>query len=136
VGASFNVVKNSLLSLGFERAGLAPLKPLLRGKVGVASGDADVAVAQKLFSLSKKVRFCGASLRALREWTAHPGLGAGPAHPKLRPSANPCALCPQVPDFTVLGAILDQRLLLQYDEVTHQRSHAPPADAPATTRPA
>jgi hypothetical protein len=74
VGASFNVVKNSLLSLGFERAGLAPLKPLLRGKVAVASGDANVAVAQKLLSLSRKVRPRAPRCRPLwARWAAHPG---------------------------------------------------------------
>jgi len=58
-GASFNIVKNSLMALGFERAGFEPLKPLLRGKVAIASGDADVAIAKTLLSLSKKVRICG-----------------------------------------------------------------------------
>ena len=47
------------MALGFERAGFEPLKPLLRGKVAIASGDADVAIAKTLLSLSKKVRICG-----------------------------------------------------------------------------
>lgn len=85
-GASFNIVKNSLMALGFERAGFEPLKPLLRGKVAIASGDADVAIAKTLLSLSKKV-----------------------------------------PDFTILGAMLNQSLLLQYDEVD-RLAKLPPAE--------
>lgn len=127
MGASFNVVKNSLMSLGFERAGLAPLKPLLRGKVAVASGDADVAVAQKLLSLSKKVRPRVPRCGMCWGWMAHPGSGAACA-PRTR--ALPMRLsCPQVPDFAVLGAMLDRRLLLQYDEVTPPPPTPPSADA-------
>mmetsp|Transcript_10456 Transcript_10456/g.33590 ORF Transcript_10456/g.33590 Transcript_10456/m.33590 type:complete len:202 (+) Transcript_10456:27-632(+) len=85
-GGSIHVVKNSLLGLGMRNAGLDALVPLLRGKVAVAVGDDEVALAQTLLGASKKV-----------------------------------------PDFFVLGAVLQSRRVLRHTEV-ERLAKLPPAE--------
>lgn len=56
VGAEVSFIKNSLMSIGLENAGLGPLAGFLRGPTCLIAGDAELDVAKKIVALQKKAR--------------------------------------------------------------------------------
>ena len=55
VGGTITFTKNSLAARGLEAAGAGDLVPLLHGTTAVATGPAEVALAESLWQLSQKL---------------------------------------------------------------------------------
>ena len=78
VGGQAVFAKNSLIGIGLKEEGAEALTPLLRGKLALTTGPAEVPLAKKLVELTK-----------------------------------------EIPDFFVLGAVINSQQLLQVRTLPH-----------------